>query len=66
MLFCTFIVLCSEFKPDEDSIVFRLLDQFDEDVLKAAAQVTIEDCLCQCHWRTFRDRYRKQHGNCKR
>merc|ERR1719510_350247 len=65
LLLTTNNVLCSQFKPDEDSIVFRLLDQFDEDVLRAAAQVTIEDCLCQCHWRTFRDRYRKQHGNCK-
>merc|ERR1712088_888536 len=30
-----------------------------------AAQISIRDCLCQCHWQTFRDRYGKTHGNCK-
>ena len=52
-----------------DPIVLRsgiALREFDENVLRAAAQISIRDCLCQCHWQTFRDRYRRIHGNCKR
>jgi len=51
-----------------DPIVLRsgvVLRQFNETVLRAAAQTNIQDCLCQCHWQTFRDRYGRTHGNCK-
>jgi len=41
------------------------LREFDENVQRAAAQTSIQDCLCQCHWQTFRDRYGRTHGNCK-
>merc|ERR1712226_61139 len=43
-----------------------ILQEFGDDVPRAAAQISIRDCLCQCHWQTFRDRYGKTHGNCKR
>ena len=53
-----------------DPIVLRSgvnLKEFNnETVLRAAAQTSIQDCLCQCHWQTFRDRYGRTHGNCKR
>jgi len=42
-----------------------ILQEFGDDVPRAAAQISIRDCLCQCHWQTFRDRYGKTHGNCK-
>jgi len=52
-----------------DPILLRsgvILRQFDnETVVRAAAQTSIQDCLCQCHWQTFRDRYGRTHGNCK-
>merc|ERR1712038_1972757 len=52
-----------------DPIVLRsgvdLKDFNNETVLRAAAQTSIQDCLCQCHWQTFRDRYGRTHGNCK-
>merc|ERR1712038_1264532 len=51
-----------------DPVVLRsgiILREFDENVPRAAAQVSIRDCLCQCHWQTFRDRYGRTHGNCK-
>jgi len=52
-----------------DPIVLRsgiVLREFNnETVLRAAAQTSIQDCLCQCHWQTFRDRYGRTHGNCK-
>jgi len=52
-----------------DPIVLRSgvnLKEFNnETVLRAAAQTSIQDCLCQCHWQTFRDRYGRTHGNCK-
>jgi len=53
-----------------DPILLRsgvVLRQFNnETVIRAAAQTSIQDCLCQCHWQTFRDRYGRTHGNCKR
>jgi len=52
-----------------DPILLRsgvVLRQFNnETVVRAAAQTSIQDCLCQCHWQTFRDRYGRTHGNCK-
>merc|ERR1711944_116074 len=52
-----------------DPIVLRIgvdLKEFNnETILRAAAQTSIQDCLCQCHWQTFRDRYGRTHGNCK-
>merc|ERR1712018_266809 len=51
-----------------DPIVLRsgvILRQFNDTVQRAAAQTSIQDCLCQCHWQTFRDRYGRTHGNCK-
>lgn len=51
-----------------DPVVLRsgiTLREFDENVQRAAAQTSIQDCLCQCHWQTFRDRYGRTHGNCK-
>merc|ERR1712038_2226373 len=51
-----------------DPIVLRsgvdLKELDNETVLRAAAQTSIQDCLCQCHWQTFRDRYGRTHGNC--
>jgi len=41
------------------------IKEFDANVPRAAAEVSIQDCLCQCHWQTFRDRYGRTHGNCK-
>lgn len=55
-------------KEASDPVVLRsgiTLREFDEDVQRAAAQTSIRDCLCQCHWQTFRDRYGRTHGNCK-
>merc|ERR1712018_45864 len=51
-----------------DPIVLRsgvILRQFNDTVQRAAAETSIQDCLCQCHWQTFRDRYGRTHGNCK-
>merc|ERR1711944_306429 len=51
-----------------DPIVLRsgvILRQFNDTVQRAAAQTSIQDCLCHCHWQTFRDRYGRTHGNCK-
>jgi len=55
-------------KETSDPVVLRsgvTLREFDENVQRAAAQTSIQDCLCQCHWQTFRDRYGRTHGNCK-
>lgn len=51
-----------------DPILLRsgiVLREFNENVQRAAAETSIQDCLCQCHWQTFRDRYGRTHGNCK-
>ena len=50
-------------KTNDGIIATRI---FSDDVLRAAAGTSIDDCLCQCHKLTFRDRYRKTHGNCRR
>merc|ERR1719273_2557747 len=72
-LLCVFLsntnkVRAGSANETSDPIVLRsgvVLRQFNDTVLRAAAQTSIQDCLCQCHWQTFRDRYGRTHGNCK-
>ena len=33
---------------------------------RAAAQWSVEDCLCQCSTTSFIDKWGKYHGNCRR
>ena len=69
MTFCYHIVQGGSANETSDPVVLRsgiTLREFDENVQRAAAQTSIQDCLCQCHWQTFRDRYGRTHGNCKR